>query len=181
MRLILINGNGGAGKKTNSQLLYSKLPDSAWVHMKWILALKSWEPTERFTNLGLRNAAAVINNYFPEGVEQVIFSGLIDSQQVLDRFLSLIEYECSVYFFWLHADKSTLRERLINRARDSGDEPAFVDYLLSNYYRQPPTISMLDGSYFVIDTHAKPPKQIVEEMISSLKVSRLDDWDLLVP
>ena len=178
MRLILINGYGG--KKTNSQLLYSKLFDSAWVHMRWLLALKSWEPTERYTDLGLRNAAAVINNYFSEGVEHVIFSGLIDTQQILDRLISWIEYECSVCFFWLHTEKSILRERLINRARDSGDEPAFVDYLLSDYYHQPPKITPLDGSYLVIDTSLKTPEQIVEEMISSLKISKLDDRDLLV-
>jgi len=92
----------------------------------------------------------------------------------------LIEHECAVYFFWLHADKSTLRERLINRARDSGDEPETVNYLLATYYRQPPTISIQDGSYLVIDTSSKTPEEIVEEMISSLEISRLDDRDLLV-
>jgi thymidylate kinase len=173
-KLILINGNGGSGKKTNAQLLYSKLPDAAWIHMRWLLALKSWAPTERFTDLGLRNAAAVINNYFSEGVEQVIYSGLINTQQALKRLLSLIEDKCSVSYFWLHADKSILRQRLIKRARDDGDKPEFVDYLLSTYHGQPPLIAMSDASYFVIDTNSKPPEQIVEEMISSLKVSRLE-------
>lgn len=161
--LILINGNGGAGKRTNSQLLYSKLADAAWIHMRWLLALKSWEPTERFTDLGLRNAAAVINNYFDEEVQHVIYSGNVDSQASLDRLVALISPECEVNYFWLHADKSTLRTRLINRARDSGDEPAFVDWLLSNYYREPPSLVAPIGRYKIIDTTSKQPEQIVEE------------------
>ena len=138
--------------------------------MRWLLQLKSWAPTQRFTNLGVRNAAAVMNNHFSEGVEHVIFSGLIETQEDLDRLLSLVEYECSVCYFWLHADKSTIRERYIKRARDDGDKPEFVDYLLSINDGQPPLIAIPDGSYFVIDNNSRSPEQIVEEMISRLKV-----------
>ena len=181
-KLILINGNGEAGKKTNSRLLYSELPDAAWVHMRWLLALKSWGPTQRFTDLGLRNAAAVINNYFNEDVQQVIYSGNVYSQESLDRLLELISPECEVNYFWLHADKSTLRVRLINRARDSGDKPPDVDWILSTYHlSEPPALVVPSGSYFVIDTDSKQPEQIVEEMTSSLKVSGLEDKDLFVP
>lgn len=182
-RLILINGNGGAGKKTNSQLLYSKLPDSAWIHMRWLLALKSSQPMEKSVDLGIRNAAAVINNYFDEGVQQVIYSGNVYSQESLDRLLEWVSLECEVNYFWLDADKSALRVRLINRARDSGDKPSFVNWLLSSpyYFSDPPALVVPGGNYFVIDTNSKPPEQIVEEIISRLKVSRTEDKDLFVP
>ena len=132
--------------------------------------------------MGLRNAAAVINNYFDEDVKQVIYSGNVYSQKSLDRLLDLISSECEVNYFWLDADKSTLRVRLINRARDSGDKPPDVDWLLSTYHlSEPPALVVPGGSYFIIDTNSKQPEQIVEEMISRLKVSRLEDKDLFVP
>lgn len=181
-KLILINGNGGVGKKTNSQILYSKLPNSAWVHMRWILALKAWGPTPRFEDLGLRNAAAIINNYFDEDVQRVIYSGNVYSQELLDRFLELVSFECEVNYFWLDADKSTQRARMLGRGRDSGDKLPDVDWLLTNYrLNEPPSLVVPGGNYFVIDTNSKHPEQIVEEMIAHLKISRLEDKDLFVP
>jgi hypothetical protein len=150
--------------------------------MRWLLALKSWGPTPRFTDLGLRNADAVINNYFDADVQQVIYSGNVVSQESLDRLLALLSLECEVHYFWLDADKSTLRVRLINRLRDSGDEASYVDWLLSTHHlSEPPALVLPRGSYCVIDTTSKEPEQIVAEMISRLKISRLEDKDLFVP
>ena len=57
-----------------------------------------------------------------------------------------------------------------------------MNWLLSSpyYFSDPPALVVPGGNDFVIDTNSKQPEQIVEEMISSLKVSRLEDKDLFV-
>ena len=67
-QLILINGHGGAGKYTNAELLHTQLDGSAWIHMRWLLRIRSWGPTDEYAELGNSNAAAVINNYLSQQV-----------------------------------------------------------------------------------------------------------------
>ena len=167
-KFILINGNGGAGKKTTAQLLYQQLPDSAWLHMRWVLALKAWEPTSRFNELGIRNSAAVINNYFAEGVGQVIHSGNISDKTQLDHLLGLLHYECKVFYFWLVANPDVRLERLVARARDDGDKIEFVEHVLSKYSCSPPNMRIANGAYLEIETSKKKPEDVVHTILTVL-------------
>ena len=168
-RLILINGNGGAGKNTNAQVLYARLPNSAWIHMRWLLALKRWQPTDHYVDLGIRNAAAVIHNYYSDGVDTVIYSGNVFDQRSLDLLLSLLQWEIEVFYFWLDADKKTRRTRLIGRARDEGDRPEVVDQLLAKYSKAPPNLVVRNGKSITIDAAHQTPQAIVDEITGYLQ------------
>jgi hypothetical protein len=163
-QLILINGHGGAGKKSVAKLLYAALPNAAWLHMRWVLALTAWEPTPHYDDLGLRNAAAVIANYLAEGVESVIYSGNVQSQATLDRLLVLLPQPCRVLYIWLHADQATRRTRLLARNRDAGDQQPQLDWILAHFSDEPAPLVIADGSYHRIDTSARLPTMIVAEI-----------------
>jgi len=167
-KLILINGNGGVGKATTAQLLYSKLPDSAWIHMRWLLAYKAWQPNKKSSRLGITNAAAVINNYFAEGVVQVIHSGNVQDQEDLDYLQSLITVEHQTFYFWLDAADDVRYDRLVKRARDEGDKPESARKLISRYSVDPGNLMIREGLYQRIETSLKEPEEIVNEMISCM-------------
>ncbi len=168
-KLVLIVGNGGAGKRTNGQLLYSKLPRASWTHMRWMTALQIWEPNAHFDDLLIRNAAAVIGNYLDEGVDPAILSGGIFTQAHLDRLLALLNRPLDVRYFWLHLPDDLRASRLINRARDSGDTPESVRELVAKYTSAQPELSIPVGSFNVIDVSKKDPVEIVENMIDLIR------------
>jgi hypothetical protein len=170
-RLILIKGTGGAGKHTNSELLHFKLPKSAWVHMRWLLRERLWNPTDsRCEDLGNRNAAAVINNYFDVNIERMIYSGNVNNQRSLEYLLSRVIHDCQVNYFWLDVDRDVRYNRLLNRARDDGDKPEFLNKLFNcpGIPRSAPAIIVENGTYHRIDTTTKSPEEVVEEMLGFL-------------
>ena len=167
-QLIIIVGNGGAGKKTNGEILFSRLPRASWTHMRWMTALNIWEPTPRFQELLLRNAACVIGNYFNEGVDQAILSGGVFSQDDLDRLVQLLDRPLDIRYFWLEVSDELRRQRLIGRARDSGDSPEVVAQLIANYSFPKPSLAIKHGRFFALDA-GRTPNEIVDEMLRGLK------------
>ena len=171
-QLILIVGNGGAGKRTNGQLLYSRLPRASWTHMRWMTAVQLWEPTQRFEDLLLRNAAAVISNYLAEGVDQAILSGGVYTQEHLDRLRGLISRPLDVFYFWLDLPDDLRADRLIGRARDTGDTPESVRELIAKHSFPTPALDLLEDRFRILDAARLNPDQIVTEMMEILRKKR---------
>ena len=136
--------------------------------MRWLLALHRWQPTEHFTELFIRNAAAVINNYFADGVNQAILSGGIFSQGHLDNLLVLVGFHCDVRYFWLEADDELRIKRVIARARDSGDTPESARELTSKYTFNSAPLRVQEGKYHTLVVGTRSPEEIVNEIISNL-------------
>ena len=124
----------------------------------------------RCEDLGSRNAAAVINNYFDVGIKRMIYSGNVNSQRTLDYLMSLIAHEYEVDYFWLDVDRDVRYNRLLNRARDSGDSPEFLHKLFNcpGLQIDDPVITVENGTYHRIDTTTKSPEEVVEEMLESV-------------
>ncbi len=163
-QLILINGHGGAGKYTNAELLHTQLDGSAWIHMRWLLRIRSWGPTDEYAELGNSNAAAVINNYLEFGARRIIYSGNVTTQQDLDGLLTMIEYPCRTAYFWLHAERDVRYARVRRRNRDEGDRPPFVDEIFQ-LPTDEPELCVEAGVCHRIDTSRKSPHTIVAEML----------------
>jgi hypothetical protein len=72
-----------------------------------------------------------------------------------------------VNYFWLDVDRDVRYNRLLNRARDDGDKPAFLSKLFNcpGIPRGAPAIIVENGTYHRIDTTTKSPEEIVEEML----------------
>lgn len=137
--------------------------------MRWMTALNLWEPTPRFDDLLLRNAAAVIGNYLEEGVDHAILSGGVFTQAHLDRFLALVDKPVDVRYFWLEIPGELRAKRLVERARDSGDSPETVPYLISNYTFSKPFLEFQTGRLYEIDTATLEPEQVVAEILERIR------------
>lgn len=168
-QLIIIVGNGGAGKNTNGEMLYSRLPDASWTHMRWMTALNIWEPTARFQDLLLRNAAGVIGNYLNEGVKHAILSGGVFTQEDLDRLLELLDRPLDIRYFWLDVPDEVRHGRLIGRARDSGDSPEIVPQLIAQYTFPSPSLRIREGRSYTVDA-SRTPEEIVDDILQSLRM-----------
>ncbi len=167
-QLILIAGNGGAGKQTSAQVLYAHLPRASWTHMRWLAALHLWEPTPRFEDLLLRNAASVIGTYLAAGVDQAILSGCVFSQEHADRLLALLNRSLDVRAVWLDLPNELQATRRIGRARDAGDTPESVRDLIATYTFPQPALTFPAGTFCVLDVSKRTPEQIVAEILESL-------------
>jgi len=167
-QLIIIAGNGGAGKHTTGQLLYDRLPRASWTHMRWMTRLKIWEPTPRYDDLLLRNAAGVIRNYLDERVDQAILSGGVFSQEHLDRLTDLIARPLDVRFYWLDVPDRIRAQRLIARGRDAGDAPESVRVLVPKYSWSPPSLDLDRDSYHVLEAATQTPDELVDQILHTL-------------
>ena len=167
-RLIIVTGNGGAGKHTIGELLYSELPRASWTHMRWMLKLNIWEPTPHYDDLLLRNAAVVIGNYLDEEVDSAILSGGVYTREHLDRLTDLMSRPLDVRFFWLDVPDEIRAERLIARARDSGDDPEYVRFAVPKYTLRPPSLRLDAESYHILDAATRTPPQLIDEILVAL-------------
>ncbi len=123
--LILINGCGGAGKDTTGRLLLPKLANAALIDIKALSITNPWKYSD--FQIGLKNAAVLINSYAEAGYSQIILTGGVNSQDRLDYLINLLPKSIRIHYFWLDVSKATRDTRRIARSRDEADKAQFLD------------------------------------------------------
>lgn len=132
-------------------------------------ALQIWEPSPRFDDLLLRNAAAVISNYLDEGVDHAILSGGVFTQVQFNRLLELLKRPLDVRYFWLELPDELRAKRLISRGRDSGDSLESVPKLIAKYTSPKPTLRIPRGGFYEINTGKMTPEEVVAEILNKIQ------------
>jgi hypothetical protein len=123
--LILINGCGGAGKDTTGRLLLPKLANAALIDIKALSITNPWKYSD--FQIGLKNAAVLINSYAEAGYSQIILTGGVNSQDRLDYLINFLPKSIRIHYFWLDVSKATRDTRRIARSRDEADKAQFLD------------------------------------------------------
>lgn len=166
--IFLINGQAGCGKNTIAKTLMNKLEPSAWIDIDDVVRVRPWEYKNKLYILGLKNAAALVNNFYTEGYLQVMLSGGIHSQELYLEFPGLLKHQCKIFYIWLHADKNIRDKRRLRGAISTTDTQKHLDYVDSLI----PDAGELDlklATYIRIDTGVKNPDEIVTEILKTVE------------
>lgn len=124
-KLILINGCGGAGKDSTGQELLKNISNATLLDIKGLSRTNPWEYSD--FEIGLKNAASLINNFYKAGYENIIFTGGLNTQERIDYLIPLLPKGLSLFYFWLDVTKALRDKRRISRARDEADNAVYLD------------------------------------------------------
>ncbi|OGZ69365.1 MAG: hypothetical protein A3D44_02825 [Candidatus Staskawiczbacteria bacterium RIFCSPHIGHO2_02_FULL_42_22] len=168
MKLILINGLGGAGKSSSGKALMRAMDSSAYIGLDSLVATNPWEFNKKTDDLGIKNAISLIRNFSETGFENIIISGLTRNQEILNDFLSSLNQKADILFIWLYADADQRILRKEKRNRDQADKREdfnSLDVLIPNIK----SIEIKEGKSVFIDTSHKSVEQVVQEILSYTK------------
>lgn len=142
-RLLLINGGAGSGKTTTARALLSRVESSAFLDFDPLITVNPWEYREELIDLGLRNAADLIENFFESGYGTVILSSGTGSRPHLERLLGLLADRPRVNWIYLEVDPEERRSRKVGRARDGADSAEAFDFIENKIgrYEGPPDVA----------------------------------------
>lgn len=163
-KLILINGQGGAGKSTTARHLLRMLHPAAYIPTDSLISVEPFEWGEELLSLGMRNAHLLIRSFADTGYDYIILCGLLPNQTLLNRFLAEMEPRHSVLYAWLRATQETRDQRRLQRARDDADQQQhfnFLDKLIPDL-TQP--LNVPDGAFIEVDTSNLTPDQVAQEI-----------------
>lgn len=170
IRLLCINGLGGAGKDTTGQALLSTIPNSALLDIKSLSRTNPWEFHEYAT--GLQNMAMLIQNYINAGFSTIICSGGISSQERLDYLQNLIDTKTIyTYIFWLDVKKEIRDMRRVQRKRDDADKIEHLEYI-DSVFTDPNTLQVQNGTFVRIKADTLTTKNIVEFITNAVLVAK---------
>ena len=162
-KIILINGQGGAGKSSVAKLLSQELKNSAYIDVDSLVSTNPWEFGDESDNLAIRNAISLIHNFSSANFQNIIISGLTRNQQLLDRFLSQLSKKAELLFVWLKADEKTRLARKESRDRDGADKKEHFE-LVDKLYPDIDSVNIKNGKSIFINTSSKSIQEVVNEI-----------------
>jgi deoxyadenosine/deoxycytidine kinase len=158
--LILVNGFGGAGKSTIGKILLEEISPSAFIDFDWLIEVRPWEYNEPLFNLGLRNAAALIRNYFECGHTNVILASGCGKQHHLDFLLSQLLPQPKIFWFFLETSREELKRRRVIRNRDGADAIDQFDFLEEKIGQYEGKVKASNLSAFEIRTDSRTAREL---------------------
>jgi predicted ABC-type ATPase len=119
-KLIIINGAPGVGKSAISNILFSKLGNSAFLDGDDVWRINPFEVTEKTRSIVERNIIFVLRNYIEAGYEYVILAWVLHNQSITERLLiNLKNLEFKVHIFTLICSEEILVERRHQQGRET--------------------------------------------------------------
>ena len=165
-------GPPGVGKTTCARGVFNALDCAAFLDMDSFIMVEPWEYGPALFTLGLKNVGAVATNMFREGHTQVILSGGIDNQELMDEFRRYLPTIESIHYFWLTATPETLLRRRVSRNRDGADiDSSFHEYL-NSLSLDPRSLSGAD--YCQVDTTAIDQDAVIQHLVNRLALKGLE-------
>lgn len=166
MKLILINGQPGAGKSAVADALKNELLNSAYIDADSLVSVNPFD-LEKLDELMLQNATTLINNFDKTGYEVVIAAGLTRSQALLNKLLEKLDEKISIHFVWLRADKEARMNRKMERSRDGADSQEHFDFV-DQLYPDVQSFEARNERCLEIDTSSVSVRTIVEKIKSKI-------------
>jgi shikimate kinase len=158
--LILINGFGGAGKSTVGKIILDEISPSAFLDFDWLTHVRPFEYNDALFELGLRNAAALIQNLFDSGHTTVIVASGSAKQRHLDYLLSQLSVCPRTLWFFLQTSREELKRRRIVRNRDGADTAEMFDFLEEKIGPYEGIVKGINLSAFEIQTDGRTSREV---------------------
>jgi predicted ABC-type ATPase len=118
-KLIIINGTMGIGKTTIARLVFTQLPNSAYLCGDAVWQINPFEVNDKTRALVEQNLAFVLRSYLVAGYEYVMLDWVMHQQSIIDAILApLNDRSFELQVFTLVADEEVAVERCL--ARDGG-------------------------------------------------------------
>lgn len=162
--LILINGQGGAGKSTTAKALLHMLRPAAYIPTDSLVSVEPFEWDKQLLALGIHNAALLIHSFADAGYVYIILCGLLNRQDMLDRFCAQAAAGHTLLYVWLRAARTVRNERRMQRARDDADQPQHFDFLDALIPDLAAPLSVLNGAFVEIDTTTLTPHHVAQQI-----------------
>lgn len=162
--LILINGQGGAGKSTTAKMLLRMLRPAAYIPTDSLVSVEPFEWNEQLLGLGIHNAALLIRSFADAGYQYIILCGLLNRQAMLDRFCAEAAAGHRLVYVWLRAAQTVRNGRRIQRARDDADHPQHFDFLDALIPDLAVPLSVPNGAFVELDTSTLTPHQVAQQI-----------------
>lgn len=165
--LILINGKGGAGKTTVAKIVFENIQKSAVLDIDDLMRVRPWKFDDKLAKLGVINAASCVNNFFKSGFTDVVLSGGVYTQKLLNLLIKNLGDDISISYFWLSANKQARNKRRINRSRDDADSLKHFDFI-DSLFPEVGVMKIGNGSFHKIDTTEISPKKAAHQIIKAV-------------
>jgi hypothetical protein len=121
-RLILVNGEEGAGKSTIIRALLSHTPDSARIDAEDIGQTNPCSMDDEFFDLLRRNVAGLVENFRTAGHVNVIAGSFLRNHDDYLAFRRLLGRTPTVFLVELLVDKNVRDHRRVTRAKQTTQE-----------------------------------------------------------
>ena len=166
-RIVLIAGPGGVGKTESAKAIFARLDHAAVLDIDNLMTTEPWVYGDELFSLAILNATAVIANMLSAGFTQIVLSGGVHNQKLIDEFRSHLPDRVSVYFCWLDANPAELSRRRVQRNR----EPADVDLGLHEFFDSlAPHPGHINGvQYYELDTTELSRVEVTDRIAHHLR------------
>ncbi len=162
--LILINGMPGSGKTAIGQALCQRLENSACTEFDSLVVTNPWEFNKELIELGLRSAAAIINNHLRSNIRYSILSGGSLNNASTRFILEKCPPNIKVFWFWLSVSTECRRVRKTARGRDAADKSSDFNHVDQRYQEMIETVQ--DSRILVEEIECGT--QSIDEVVSLL-------------
>lgn len=168
--LILINGQGGAGKSTTAKALLRMLRPAAYISADSLVSVEPFEWNDDLLALGIRNAALLIRSFADAGYAYILLCGLLNRQEMLDRFCAEVGAGHTLLYVWLRASQAVRDQRRIQRARDDADQPEHFPFLDALIPDLTAPLRVPNGAFVEVDTAAITPFEGAQRVRTFIRI-----------
>ncbi|MFC6018157.1 hypothetical protein ACFP2T_18350 [Plantactinospora solaniradicis] len=121
-RLVLVNGEEGAGKSTIVRALLPHTPDGARIDAEDLGQTNPCLMDDEFFDLLRRNVAGLVENFWTAGYANVIAGSFLRGYPDYLAFRELLSLPCAVFLVELVVDKDVRDGRRVTRAKPTTQE-----------------------------------------------------------
>lgn len=121
-RLVVLDGQEGAGKSTLVRALLPHTPHGAQIDAEDVGQVNPWVYDDRFKRLLFRNVADLVRNFWGAGYVNVIAGSFVADAADYLAFRPLVARDAEVYVVQLHVAKDVRDRRRITRAKRTTQE-----------------------------------------------------------
>ena len=167
-KLIIIDGQNGAGKSTVAKLVHQKLPNTALVSFDQVkLLISNFTPTQENIKTTDTVVRLMVKEYLRAGMNVIVEAFFPDSKFVKQYQKSIKGKNVKFYVFQLEADFKTRFKRINNRPLSVGAKKK-----MDKKWLERNDSSYADNKYneaSIIDTYKLKPQAVTNRIISKLR------------
>ncbi|MEG1429995.1 MAG: AAA family ATPase [Oscillospiraceae bacterium] len=166
--LIILNGTMGVGKTATCRALQKRLPKNVFLDGDWCWDMVPFQVTKETKDMVIDNITYQLNNFLRcSAYENVLFCWVMDSQETLDKVLSLLDLtNCAVRCYSLICTEEALTARVSRDIRAGLRPDHALQYCIPRL-----------ANYAAMDTVKVDVSILTPEQAADLIYNQSDDWD----